>query len=115
MNSVTTGSEIKTSRRALPLLLLIQVFIGSCIISAESYFCPDGAMPLRALVGAGMVACLTIALIWWMMLRRAQHHYASQQSRSAQVIQRAPDGIVTIDKRGRIQSLNPAAEKLFGY
>jgi PAS domain S-box-containing protein len=115
MKPFTPEAEIKTSRQALPVLLLLPVFIGSLIISAESYFFAEGSMPLRVFVGAGMAVCLTMALIWWVMQRRAHRIQATQQSRSEQVIHRAPDGIVTIDKLGRIRSLNPAAEKLFGY
>ena len=40
---------------------------------------------------------------------------ASQQSRYRAVVETVVDGIVVIDAGGAIQSLNPAAERIFGY
>ncbi len=38
-----------------------------------------------------------------------------QHSRLSAIIETAIDGIITIDSRGTIESMNPAAAKLFGY
>jgi PAS domain S-box-containing protein len=43
----------------------------------------------------------------------AQGHSSQEMLRS--VVETVVDGIVTIDARGRIQSFNPAAERIFGY
>src|ERR671922_1660557 len=39
----------------------------------------------------------------------------AMESRWRSIIESAVDGIVVIDSQGRIESFNPAAERLFGY
>jgi PAS domain S-box-containing protein len=47
--------------------------------------------------------------------RRAQSMIAEREARLRSILETAPDGIITIDERGVIQSFSDAAEKMFGY
>lgn len=64
-----------------------------------------------------MAGLLSIALIW--RYRRDQRilsrGLAGSQSRMRSVFEAAVDAIVMIDSKGRIEAVNPATERLFGY
>jgi PAS domain S-box-containing protein len=47
--------------------------------------------------------------------KRAQSMLEEREARLRSVLETAPDAIITIDSRGRVQSFSMAAEKLFGY
>ena len=48
-------------------------------------------------------------------LRRAIDQIEESEARTRTILQTAVDAIITIDEGGNIESMNPAAERLFGY
>lgn len=47
--------------------------------------------------------------------KKASEDLAESKSRMAAIIETAVDGIITIGRKGIVESINPAAAKLFGY
>ena len=48
-------------------------------------------------------------------IRNSEEELRESEERARSVVNNAVDGIITIDEMGNLDSINPAAEKLFGY
>jgi two-component system, LuxR family, sensor kinase FixL len=104
------------------------VFPGNPVIqtgAAFPVFIQDGTYGILAVYskkkkmisGYELLFLKTAASVLSGTLRRDQYETALKfsETRSRAILNTTVDGIITIDKAGRIESYNNAAEKLFGY
>jgi PAS domain S-box-containing protein len=68
-----------------------------------------------ALIDAALLTAFVAPFLWWFIVRPLRTTAIAEQARASTVISSAADGIITINAQGLVQSLNPAAESMFGY
>jgi PAS domain S-box-containing protein len=91
--------------RGLPLLL--GTAAGTWAVALLPL--PEGG---RAAAAAVLATGIVASVLWHACRRRPE---PVERLRAGGIVAHAVDGILTVDKRGRLCSLNPAAEQLFGY
>ena len=68
-----------------------------------------------ALVDAAALTLGAAPLLWLLLFRPLHRAALREHAINGSIVEAAPDGILTIDERGIIQSFNAAAETIFGY
>ena len=74
----------------------------------------DWPVPVLALLGTALVAVLCAPLLWFVSCSEKVTD-DTNPSFGNEVVAHAAEGILTLNKRGLVIALNPAAEQLFGY
>jgi PAS domain S-box-containing protein len=73
----------------------------------------NSALPLHD--GDGRIRGVVLVVDDVTTHHRAEAERAASQGRLAAVVNTAADAIVNVDRQGRIETFNPAAERMFGY
>jgi PAS domain S-box-containing protein len=101
--------------RNVAVLFACLLFASTGGFLVEATLWPGLPTAVQALLGGATVAGLSLPIVWYIALRRRDPAGLPQHASADAVLEHAPDAILSIDKKGRIQALNPAAERLFGY
>jgi PAS domain S-box-containing protein len=96
----------------------LSLLAGAACLSAPAAACLAAALwPAQAGLCAlvGVPAAAAGVLLWCRACRRLRGVGLAGQLRAEEIVRHASDGILTTDRLGRLLSINPAAEELFGY
>lgn len=69
----------------------------------------------EAFADAALMVTIIAPFLWWFLVRPLGGTAMAEYARAATVASSARDGIITINAQGLLESLNPAAERIFGY
>lgn len=75
----------------------------------------QGARRTLAMLGLLFLLAVGALTALYARIRREAQERRESEERLDAVVETASEGIITIDDAGRIESFNPAAERLFGY
>jgi PAS domain S-box-containing protein len=97
-------------------LLLFAVFLTDLLMDILSaYLLTDLSHTSIIVIDAFLAAVIIAPWLWWFLIKPLLMNSQSQKVRVKAIYSQAVDAILTIDSHGVIESVNPAAEKIFGY
>lgn len=96
------------------VLLTISV-IEIIIMILLPHLIPHSVGFLRDITDAILLAILSAPFIWFLIARPLRAAAESELTRSEAMLSFLVEAVITFDEQGNIESLNPAAEKIFGH
>ena len=98
------------------VLLLFMVFGADLLQENLMAWVLPGALYLSwQIVDAIITTLLMAPALWFLVALPLRRRMLNEQSRIRAIRDQLIDAVVTLDAEGRIQSFNPAAERIFGY
>ncbi|MFA7060100.1 MAG: diguanylate cyclase, partial [Pedobacter sp.] len=112
-----TGIAKKNRKIPKPLhhfiLLLLIISLSELLIM---FLLPPGAPGyLQTLVYGLLLTVLSGTFIWWLIARPLRQAALSEFSRTKAALGHIEDAVINFDGQWNVESLNPAAERMFGY
>jgi PAS domain S-box-containing protein len=74
-----------------------------------------GSPSLRAIADSCLLTVVCGPLIWWTIIRPLRQLAATEQAKAEALEAATPEGIITFDQRGGVESFSLGAEQIFGF
>ncbi len=114
-------SAIATSVVIFFLELIVMLFIVPQIMrfpflrDIQNNISLNTLFVIEALIDSLFLALLVVPLLWFFLVRPFQQTAASEQAHHQAILEAAPNGIMVINSKGIIQSVNSSILSIFGY
>lgn len=107
--------RLDTPLRIFLLLLLIIFVVEALVMFILPHLFPHLRSPYVDFTDAFLLSALSAPFIWALIARPLQSNVKKELARINAVLGFLAEAVVSVDERGVVESLNPAAEKMFGY
>lgn len=117
MTGIAHSSRNLSKPLHLFILLLLIISLAEILIMFLLPFVLPSATSewFRNVADALLLAPLIGPFLWWLIVRPLRIAAMSEVNRTEAVLGHMVDAVINFDGQGNIESLNPAAERMFGY
>src|SRR3990172_3605218 len=102
-------------RLFVTLLALIFCIEMAMMLALHYLFANGTSVWAEAIADATVLTAVTSVFVWRLFMRPLRFALMSETAQAKAVMDAAAEGIITVDERGRIESFNHAAQRMFGY
>ena len=97
-------------------LMLIACVVGTMVtFLLELLLLRHRQNPVQLFLDCFLVMVLTVPTFWWLVVRPLRRQVGTLSARHSTVLSFVVDAVIHFDEGGIIESVNPAAETMFGY
>ena len=105
----------KPSTHSGTLMLIASVIETMVIFLFLSLLLGKLQSPRQIFLDSFLLMALTVPLFWWLVVRPLCRQVRTVSARSGAILGSVVDAVIHFDEQGSIESINLAAEKMFGY
>jgi len=113
---IPSSQKVSCAHTRLGTLMLIICAIETVVLYLLILLSPRILQsPVQIFLGSSLVTALTVPLFWWLIVHPLYRQVRTVSVRASAVLGSLVDAVIHFDDEGTIESINPAAEKMFCY